>query len=215
MFIVITNEKKRGAVLCRKLIAHGIFALQCPLELGAFYCREKDTGGVLLDGTDALDEAEALCAALRQEYPELPLAALVTPRQIPSLAADAIWRWKDLPSLLPDLLEFCYRVCGWTPHPLSTYYLQVGAEDSDPLYMGRPLHLSPRERQILHCLFYRSPKPTSASDLMDVCYGDNALTIENLAVQIHRINRRAARIDPRPLIVNRYGVGYQLRDGIL
>ncbi|MBQ8432847.1 MAG: helix-turn-helix domain-containing protein [Clostridia bacterium] len=215
MFIVITDDKALGGRLCRDLTAHGIFAMQCAPEVGTFYCREKDTGGVLLDATASLGTAEALCRDLRREYPRLPIAALVTPEQIPAMDADAIWRQSDPVLLLPDLLDFCYRVCGWTPAPLSTYYLRVGVDGGTPLYMGRPLRLSPREQQILHCLFYRYPKPTTVGDLMEICYGSNALTVENLAVQIHRINRRAQKIDPRPLIVNRYGVGYQLRDGIL
>ena len=50
---------------------------------------------------------------------------------------------------------------------------------------------------------------------MSLCYPCEYKSISNLAVQIHEINRHAMKIDPRPLIVNVYGKGYRLRDGIV
>ena len=80
--------------------------------------------------------------------------------------------------------------------------------------MGYPLPLSQTEHRILRCLFYRSPHLTSAIDLMSLCYPLGEQSISNLAVQIRRINERASKIDPRPLIVNVYGKGYVLREDL-
>ena len=80
--------------------------------------------------------------------------------------------------------------------------------------MGYPLPLSPRERTILRCLFYRYPRLTPTDELMSLCFPDELITIDNLFLHIGVINQHALKIDPRPLIVNVYDKGYLLREGL-
>lgn len=215
MLILITDRRDFGKELASILMDQGIFTFECPLETGAFFCEEKDTGGVLLDCTTSLEAGEALCRQLRQTYPELPILMLTSPESIPWADADMILRDAPLPSLLPDVLEFCRRVCGWSDEPLSSYFLTVGDTPDQVFYMGYPLLLPPKAYRLLQCLFYRYPALTSTEDLMALCYPEGHEQAGNLAVQIHRINQCAAKIDPRPLVVNQYGKGYRLRSGIL
>lgn len=215
MLILITDRRDFGKDLASILTQRGVFTFECPLETGAFYCDQKDTGGVLLDCTADLKEGERLCRHLRKTYPQMPILALVARESIPEIEADMILRDSPLPTLLPDILDFCTRLCGWSEEPLSSYFLTVGERPEEVFYMGYPLRLSPKAFTILRCLFYRHPTLTSTEDLMSLCYPDGRETVGNLAVQIHHINKCAAKIDPRPLVVNEYGKGYKLRDGIL
>ena len=215
MLLVITDRREFGKELASILLRQGIFTFECPLETGAFYCEEKDTGGVLLDCVSDLKMGEKLCRKLRKTYPQLPILAIVESNSIPELEADSILREAPLPSLLPSILHFCHHTCGWSTQPLSTYFLTVGNSSDEVFYMGYPLKLSQKAYLILRCLFYRHPKLTSTRDLMALCYPDGTEQVGNLAVQIHHINQSAAKIDPRPLVVNLYGKGYKLRDGIL
>jgi DNA-binding response OmpR family regulator len=215
MLLIITDRHELGKDLASKLTDHRIFTFECPPETGAFYCDKKDTGGVILDCVPDLKAGEALCRHLRKAYPELPILALVSQECLPDLEADMILRDAPLSKLLPDILDFCNRVCKFETKSLSTYFLTVGESPDEVFYMGYPLHLSPRAFTVLRCLFYRHPNLTTTEDLMALCYHDGHETVGNLAVQIHHINERAAKIDPRPLVVNEYGKGYKLRDGIL
>lgn len=214
MLILITDRRDFGKELASILMDQGIFTFECPLETGAFFCEEKDTGGVLLDCTTSLESGEALCRQLRHTYPQMPILALVASNDVPNLEADTLLRDQPIASLLPDVLDFC-RCCGWSDEPLSSYFLTVGETPDKVFYMGYPLLLPPKAFRILQCLFYRYPAMTSAEDLMMLCYPNGRERAGNLAVQIHRINKCAAKIDPRPLVINRYGKGYRLRNGIL
>ena len=214
MLILITDRRDLGKSLSSELMDQGIFTFECPLETGAFFCEEKDTGGVLLDCVTDLKKGEALCRQLRRTYPELPILALTEPEAIPDLEADTLLRDASIEALLPHVLDFC-RCCGWSNEPLSSYFLTVGETPDKVFYMGYPLLLPPKAFRILQCLFYRYPALTSTEDLLTLCYPDGRKTAGNLAVQIHCINQCAAKIDPRPLVVNRYGKGYRLRRGIL
>ena len=168
-----------------------------------------------MDCIPNLREGERLCRELRKTYPQMPILALVENQSIPEIEADMILRDGSISELLPDILEFCRRVCGCSAEPLSTYFLTVGENPDEVFYMGYPLHLSPKAFTLLRCLFYRHPNLTSTEDLMSLCYPDGHERVGNLAVQIHHINKCAAKIAPRPLVVNQYGKGYRLRSGIL
>ncbi len=215
MLLVITDRRELGKELAALLSESGIFTLECPLETGAFYCDAKDTGGVVLDCLPDLKKGEALCKKLRNAYPQMPILAIVPDNSFPDLEADRILREAPLPALLPSILDFCRSLCGWIEEPLSTFFLTVGNSPEEVFYMGYPLLLSPKAFLILRCLFYRHPKLTSTADLMSICYPGGRERAGNLAVQIHAINQAAEKIDPRPLVVNVYGKGYRLRDGIL
>ena len=204
-----------GKQLAADLCAQGIFTFECPPETGAFYCEAKDTGGVILDCIPDLATGEALCGALRKSYPQMPILAIVPNASIPNLEADRILRTTNPNLLLQDILDFCTTLCAWSSKPLSSYFLTVGKTPEETVYMGYPMPLFPRAHRILKCLFYRFPKLTSADDLMSLCYPNGTEQIGNLAVQIRHINQAAAKIDKRPLVINVYGKGYRLRDGIL
>lgn len=219
MLLVITNREKTGHTIVPFLCKHNVILYQCSLRDGERYCDEKDIGGVILDAVSDPSQGEALYRILQTKYPQMPIAVLLPPPALKLRMPDlppAHRIYDDTPqSLLEDCLQFCIQECGWREAPLSTYYLHVGKTNKDIVYMGSPLKLPPKAHRILYCLFYRTPRLTSAEDLMQLCYPEGNRHESNLAVQIHLINHRAAQIDPRPLIVNVYGKGYRLRDGIL
>ena len=214
MLLLITERRLIARTLAKALSEHGIFHFRAAPEVGAFYCEEKDTGSVILDCVSDMRRSKALCAELRTRYPALPIAALLPPKSAPDLAVDAILRDGDLERICTDALEFCRR-CGWDERRFTTYQLTVGIHPTQTRYMGYPLSLSPREHTILRCLMYRSPRLTPTDDLMSLCYPEGRQTVSNLTLHIHNINQLAKQIDPRPLIVNIYGKGYRLRDGII
>ena len=215
MLIFVTERKAAHAELITYLQMSGIYSFVCSYENAAYFCDVKDTGGVILDGLANIGRAETLCAHLHARYPDMPIAAIVAPNAIPDMAVSRLLRATPTTDLSEDALDFCIRDCGWCTQRLTTYSLSVGTQPEDTYYMGYALKLSPREFALLHCLFYRSPRPTSTEDLIELCYPYGRQGIGNIAVQIASINRKAAQIDPRPLIVNDYGKGYRLRDGII
>lgn len=215
MLILVTEHRERYGEILDRLLARGIYTFVCPYETAGVLCEKKDTGGVILDCIGSLPRAERLCAELRERYPEMPIAAIVAPAAIPELAVNRLMRTNVPLTVWDDVLDFCIRTCGWQTETLSTFFLLVGDTPDKTRYMGYPLPLTPREHLILRFLFYRAPLVTSRDDLTELCYPTGWQGVQNVVVQIQRINRKAARIDPRPLIVNVYGKGYRLRDGIL
>lgn len=214
MLVFITDRRDFGRTVSAILRKKGIFLIQCPLEVALFTCERYDTGGVILDAVKDLSLAERVCDQLRQTYPPMPIAVIASAEQCPSLPADRILRDIGDTSRLADDAEHFYCVdCGWNVPVFSFYYLSMGVDPDSTVYMGYPLHLSPTEHMLLRCLFYRYPRLTSVDELLTLCF-DRAQNAANLSVHISNINRRAAQLDPRPLIVNAYGKGYRLRDGL-
>ena len=214
MLIFVTEHKEKHRYLLDRLFENAVYLFVCSYENAAFYCDRKDTGGVILDAVSELPRAEHLCRELHASYPEMPIAAIVSKNAIPDLSVSSLLRDTDPISLTAALLRFC-SACGWNTRTLSTYALLMSADPRATGYMGYRLPLSPREHDILRCLLYRAPRLTSIDDLMSLCFRGGRQKAENIPVHISNINKRAARIDPRPLIVNVYGKGYRLRDGIL
>ena len=213
MLLIITDRERWASRLSLILLENGIYHLCVPLSYGTFTCEREDTGAVILDCVPSLSRGEHICADLKQRYPNMPIAIVASPKSIVNARADAILRDGNLNTLCENILSLC-RANGWTFAPLSTYYLRLTPPDCAE-YMGLSLSLSPAEFRILHCIFYHSPRPTSTELLVALSAGEGAKNETSLAVLIHRINQKAAEIDPRPLIVNEYGKGYRLRDGIL
>lgn len=214
MFIIITDQTTLGKRLSQVLENEGVFTYVTPLETALFYCREKDIGGVLLDACQNQKDAEAICRTLRRSYPALPILMLAHPRQIVNAPADGILRYTDEQSLADPLFDFCYTVCGFPKKTMTTFYLSMGSDPQDVLYMGYPMPLPNRAYQILRCLLYRAPGNVPVQDLLELCYVEGG-SATNVAVQIHTINAEAKRIDPRPLVIYEYKKGYRIRDGIL
>lgn len=213
MLIMITNREGWASRLSPLLLENGIYHLCVPTSFGTFACEREDTGAVILDCVPSLSRGEHICADLKRRYPTLPVAMVVAPEARPNAHTDAVLRDGNLDTLCENIASLCHAN-GWSTAPLSTYYLRL-TPPCRAEYMGLPLSLSPAEFRILHCIFYRSPHPTDSEHLVALCADEGASSEESLAVLIHRINQKAAEIDPRPLVVNEYGKGYRLRDGIL
>ena len=213
MLLIITDREGWASHLSPVLLENGIYHLCVPLSYGTFACEREDTGAVILDCVPSLSRGEHICADLKRRYPDLPVAVVAPPEARVNARADAVLRDGSLDTLCKNVLSLC-QANGWSTSPLSTYYLRL-APPAGAEYMGLPLSLSPAEFRILHCIFYRSPSHTSTEQLVALCANDGASSEDSLTVLIHRINQKAAKIDPRPLIVNEYGKGYRLRDGIL
>ncbi len=214
MLLFATNRSRLARSLAASLLPRGIYLFHASLETAEFMCDTKDIGGVLLDAVTDADAAVTLAHTLRARYPSLPMAAILSPRTLLDLPVDCLLRQEDTDTLLEFVSDFCI-LCGWNCDRIGVFDLDMTQDPDKTYYMGYPLPLSPREHAILRCLFYRSPRPTSSDDLMSLCYPLERKSISNLAVLIRRINQRAAKIDPRPLIVSVYAKGYRLRDGIL
>lgn len=214
MLILITDRSALAARLSPLLLQNGIYHLCTPLSLATFTCEKEDTGAVVLDAVTSLSQGEHICAALKRSYPDLPVAMIAAEESRVNAHADMILRDGDLDRICEDILSLCYTN-GWVSTPLSTFYLRMEPETGRAYYMGFPLSLSPTEFRILHCIFYRSPRPTGTELLLALCGTEGPSDVNSLGVLIHRINKRAAEIDARPLVVNEYARGYRLRDGIL
>ncbi len=213
MLLIITDREGWASYLSPILLKNGIYHLCVPTSFGTFTCEREDTGAVILDCVPSLSRGEHICADLKLRYPEMPVAIVASPEAVVNAHADAILRDGNLDTLCENILSLC-KVNGWSSAPLSTYYLRLSPPDRAE-YMGLSFPLSPAEFRILHCIFYHSPRPTSTELLVALSANEGAKNEASLAVLIHRINQKAAQIDPRPLIVNEYGKGYRLRDGIV
>ena len=215
MLLFVTEDRGRHSETVKRLVKYGIFLYVCPYETAEFLCRKKDIGGVVMDCVAALRNGEKLCAAFRRDYPDaMPIAAIAATESIPDLLIDRLIReGKD--DLFEEIYDFCVKNCGWSTASLSTFRLTVDEDPQKNLYMGHPFPLPTRAQNILRCVFYRSPKTTPTDDLLTLCFPEGTQSVDNLATQIRKINLRAKQIDPRPLIINEYGKGYRLRDGIL
>ena len=216
MLVIVTERTAWFQRLAVRFHAKGIFFYLCHPDVAEFYCREKDTGGVIVDCIPALSAREELCRTLHTTYPEMPIAVIVPPRSVPDLPAVRIFRDTGARDrLFSDMVDFARVNCGMRTERLSTFSLLISENRRATQYMGYLMPLSVQEHKILRFLFYRAPLTTSIDDLASICYVDGSQCVENVSVMIARINRHAAAIDPRPLIVNEYGKGYRLRDGIL
>ncbi len=214
MLILITDRRSFGKELGTCLRQSGIFLVQCPTETAQFTCERYDTGGVLLDTVGA-PAAETLCNRLRLTYPELPIAAIIPNGQRTDLQIERIlYEDGSLDRLAQQAIRFYKADCGWCSSPLSLYRLTVGQDRRDTVYMGYPLTLTSTEHLLLRYLLYRMPQITEANELLAVCFADGTQKKANLNVHIANINRKAAAIHPSPLVVNVYGKGYRLRDGL-
>ena len=213
MLLIITDREGWTSHLSPILLKNNIYHLCVPLSMGTFICEREDTGAVILDCVSSLSHGEHICADLKRRYPDMPVAVVAAPEAFVNAHADAVLRDGNLDTLCENVLSFCFSN-GWSQKTLSTFYLRMAKENRVD-YMGLSMTLSPSEYRVLHCIFYHSPRPTSTALLTSLLANEGAKNESALAVLIHRINQKAAEIDPRPLIVNEYGKGYRLRYGII
>ncbi|MBQ9132504.1 MAG: helix-turn-helix domain-containing protein [Clostridia bacterium] len=215
MLILITDRKELGHRLTRLLFDSGVYLYHRPLDTGLFFCHAKDTGGVLLDCVTDPRRSTGILEELQRCYPEMPVALLCKRKKAPPAKVRRLIIEEECPDIDREVLDFCYADCGWKKDPISTFYLTVSKDPADTVYMGYRLKLSPKETEILRFLFYRWPQTTSLEDLRYLISPLSPAKPSTVTVQIRNINLRAANIDSRPLIVNEYGKGYRLRDGIV
>ena len=216
MFLYVSERKAYARIVLEGLTVTGAFLILTPNDTAVFYCKEKETGGVILDCVKDPKAGARLCEELRSLYPTIPIAAIVAGRSIPDLRADVVIRdMGDPMALIDQLRPFLCRICGWEVQTLSTYALTVHADHAQvAYYMGSPFPLSPKENRLLYCLLYRAPRPTSIDDLLELCYHGEPCSLTNLNTLIRRINHRALQILPRPLILRENGY-FRLRRGIV
>ena len=215
MLMLISDRSAWLNGLAARLHEKGVFLYICHYGAAKFYCEKKDIGGVFLDGIPNIRKAVELCRALREEYPELPILLSAPAHTRPSVPATSLIRTDAETDPTETIMDFYRHACGWYGDVLSTFSLTVTSSPAKTIYMGYPLPLSKSEHTLLRCLFYQAPKPLTKEELTELCSPCTPRLFGNIAVLVGRINRRAAEIDPRPLILCKRSVGYFLRDGII
>lgn len=217
MLLFVTDDRDRGDTVLQGLFSHGVYALQCDYETAEPWCAKEDVGGVILDCISNARKGERLCSSLRVLYPrEMPVCAIVADESVtPEIKADRLIRARDLEQLFADLLAFCADDCGHQRIRFSSSELILGERPEETYYMGYRMALSAREHEILRFLLYRAPRLTAKDVLLAACCPTERFSEAGFSALIASLNHRARHIDPRPLIVNVYGKGYRLRDGVL
>ena len=214
MLLFLTENRTFGIGMTELLLRRGILTLWAKHDAGAALCGRWDVCGAVLDGQEDLRSAEAVCAALRQSEPDMPIALLLPAGAIASCDADRLIRESGQDAMLREIASFCTGTCGWRTQ-MSTYALTIGESPAETRYLGYPLRLAQRELSILRFLFYRAPQTVTSAELLSVCFPENTQRAANLSVQIGRINRRAEEAAGLPLIESVYGKGYRLCGGIV
>lgn len=213
MFLFVTDRKDFGASVEPHFSASGLLVYYARPDAARLLCDKKDVGGVIVDLIRARADATATVLSLRGAYPDLPLAAIAPVLSRKLLAAGITPIPDGNPAKTVSAAEDFFRdACGWDPAPLETHDLTLSpVADGVSRYMGYDFLLSPRERRLLYCLYYRAPLSTPVDDLLALCYPFSPAAAPNVAAVIRKINLRAASLDPRPLICRASG-GYRLRD---
>ena len=188
MLLLATDRPSFGKNLATRLQQSGIYLFRSSLETTRFLCREKDTGGVILDAVTDLKACERIAGELRAEYPEIPIALIVLPRAVPNADVDCIIRETDPDAIFSAALEFAVKGCGFRTSALSTFYFFVGERKEDVLYKGYRLSLSQKEYELLRILFYRAPRPTSPEDLLDLLYPAGGRKLSSLYTLVSSIH---------------------------
>ncbi len=180
-------------------------------------CEKKDTGGIILDLCASGARGETLLEELLLRYPEMPVAVVSAPDMPRNPRVAVLNMPNDRPEESFDvLLQFCTACCHAQIHvALSTPLLSLRADPDACYYMGYPLALTAFQYRLLRILLYLYPKVAASEDLLFLCGLNPKTGPGKLTKQITAINRRAAEIHPTPLIVNRYGIGYILRNGLM
>ncbi len=213
MLALLTDSANRAELLSQLLLANGIFHYVDGLENGCKLCDEKEIGAIILDGTDNLSAAKALCATVRERYQAMPIAVLVDVGAVPDMEADRIIR--DTEEVTQEVLAFCHTVMGRDRQILSTRQLYITDDPDDTRYLGYQLRLSEAEHRLLLCLTYLAPRVAAPDELRRLCDPGQLHSAKSLAVRISAINQKAKAIHPRTLIRNVFKQGYVLNPDVL
>ena len=213
MLVVVSEQFTELSALADRLTDRGIFLLHCPIETAEFVCNKYDTGGVLIDLASRPREGVELFERLRRLYPAMPIGVICDKNRFPWMPFDAVICRSDPNAAERESLDFCLHRCRFYIGSVSgkEFYLTRHAV----YYQGQLLSLSPRQHRVLRCLAYRSPRTVERGDLLSMCFPTELVTPSDLAVLIHSINEKLSRQGLLPLIVNIYGKGYRLCDGVL
>ena len=213
MLVLISERFSEFAQIADHLTDRGIFLLHCPIETAEFVCDKYDTGGVILDLTTRANDGLELLDRVRTIYPEMPIAVIANKKKFPWLTFDYMIEHGDADAMEREILAFCFLNCRFHVLTISGPHLSI--LQKAVCYHGQMLALSPRQHRVLRCLAYRAPRIVEKGDLLSMCFPTELRTPADLAVLIHGINERAARLGLDPLIVNLYGKGYRIREGLL
>ncbi len=213
MILLISDSALRARAIASYLHTDGQHSLLASLETALFLCDKKDIGGIVIDLTDSNALAQEMLRTLLARYPQMPVALILPDGTSPSELCETI-RDSDPSSIAARVNCFYASQCGFSAASLSAATLTVELTSKSACYKGYPLSLTPTELRILHLLLYRAPRPTSAEDILTLCFPNTPHKLATLAVHIHHINQKAALIDPRPL-VSHSPSGYRLRAGVL
>ena len=196
MFLLISDHQDSALQAIRELSDRGLFVCYAPFETALYLCREKDTGGVVVDCTHRRATGARLCSALRHRYRDLPIAALTKNEEPAPKHAVPIPLGDTDRETVDRLLHFFDCECNYRAPALSTHYLTVHPQKRRASYMGYSLRLSPVEHRLLYYLLYRAPHTVSADELCAFCFGRSDLSLDAIRVCVCRINRRAQRLAP-------------------
>lgn len=215
MFLYASDRATVAMQAVKALSERGFCLFPCNLRAACFLCKQRETGGIILDGVNDPYAGEKICNELRKKDPALPIALILPERHLTESCPDLILRSDTAPEVMIELLSDFLRTAARTANlRLATRELVLDHKAKTALYMGYPLKLSRAELRLLYLLLYQAPRATSDEELLFLCYHGEARSSSLLHVLIHRINKKAAEIHSRPLIV-RDGNGYRLRDGIV
>ena len=164
MLIFLTDRRQQGLELTRTLAASGLEVLAECMEAAEYLCREHTMSAMLIDGTAEPHHANALCAKMRSEYPDLPIALILENGSVADSDTDCVIRYETVPQVADEVLHFC-RTHGWNPQ-LSTFTLLVNDHPNDTRLLGYRMPLSPREHQILRLIYLRAPETVSRNELL-------------------------------------------------
>ncbi len=214
MLLIITNHLNECQALSVRLLQSGIYSFAVTFEDAQETAEREVIGAAMIDCRDHAELAGQTAKKLRAAYPRLPMLAYTSLGELPE---GDFYRYLGENEADPDqrIIDFCRDDCAFPRERLSAFYLLVTGDIRDTRYMGYALSLSPGEHRLLHCIFYHAPHVVHAKLLAKLCFPTEENATDTVATMIRRINKKAAAIDPRPLIKTGYGKGYWLREGIL
>lgn len=214
MILLVSDRQTVRGLPVSHFLPAGIFTYACPAETARFFAREKKISGAILDGIPSLAVAETLAADLHAAYPELPMLLITAPEDFPNAPAETLRDTGSLTGLAAGMLSFLRKTVGWQ-YDFTTFALSLPLGSDEATLWGYPFPLSGRETAILRCLFAFAPETVPADDLLLLCFPEGRQKAANLSVQISRINRRAAAVGQKDLILSEYGKGYRLNRAVL
>jgi DNA-binding response OmpR family regulator len=93
--------------------------------------------------------------------------------------------------------------------------LTIDFDSQEVILDGKPIHLSPREFAVLEVLSKKAPRMVRYEELAEAVWGMDNIKIRNRIKYLVYLLRQKIEQDPNDpkLIVNREGLGYQLKTG--